>query len=467
MVCIKKVKPLIFAILFLLFTQNIFSENTITFENKGAIQNPLRIAFTNQATFPDFINATGEVLFVNITVDSLAYFANKKSWTPATKKDFMKAITNKWSWDNSPFLRNEVYHPYFGALYFASARSNNLNFLESTALTAIGSWFWECMMEGGGNSLNDLITTTTAGAAIGEMHHRLFYGFKDTFYPLAALISPVDFITALVRGKYFYPQGEIYDIQLRIGGGTYFNYPIVFINPLISSGLKIIYGNPYGHNTQEFMDQFTFNIDFLYSKIDAYFLNADFIGTLYSIDPFVTSETESTLGLTYNYRLLYSPISLFSSGNFGVTFRQRYFINSSFSISYQTELFYSFLGTTDIPFLYEKKGTESISKKQVPYSFNHGPGSFLLINLNHNLFGNLTLEGRLDYYFCYANTLNDYKADSSSIILQGEVDYNHSITGNMSGGIDFSIYEKFSLYKEFDDEKQLQHKLYLYLQWNF
>lgn len=463
----KKVCFLLFLCLFSLFGASLYSEEPVLQEKKAPIQNPLKLTFTNNATFADFINATGEVIFVNISVDNLSYFMNQKKWTPVTKKNITQAITNPWTWDNSPFLRNEAYHPYFGSLYFVSARSNNLNFLESFGLTAAGSWFWESIIEGGGNSLNDLITTTTAGAAIGEMHHRLFYSFKDSFYPLAVLASPVDFITSLVRGKYFTPIGNIYDIKLFAGGGAYFNSPIVFLNPAVCTGLKIIYENPFGHNTQELMDQFTFNIKFLYSKIDAYFLNADFTGTLYSIDPFNAVNFDSTLGLTYNYRLLYSPISLFSSGDFGITFGQQHYVSDNLTLSYKTELFYTFLGTTDLSVLYEKKGTESLSRNQQPYSFNNGPGSYAYVNFNHSWLGSLSFEGWADYFFCYEDTLFDSKADSNSIILQGNVDYNHLITGNLSLGINFSIYEKFTFYKEFDSEKQLQHRCYLYLLWDF
>lgn len=455
----------LFFILYLSFSLCYGQDNDLPQANLP--QNPIALTFQNNASLKDFTLAIGETLFTNITVDTVFVFADKQNWTPVTFKTFPQAVTSPWIWDSSPFTRNEGYHPYFGALYFVSGRSNNLNFFESFILAAAGSWMWETLYEGGGNSINDLLTTTTAGAAMGEMHHRLFYSFKDIAYPLAIIASPVDAITSFVRGNYYPPKGDIYSIELYAGGGIFFNSPRNFLNPAISTRATITYENPYGHNSQELMDQFTFNLEALYSNVDAYFVSADFNGTLYAFEPFTLSTGETTLGTTYNYQMIYSPISLFSSGNIGITWRQKFYTKSNITFSYQTNIDFTFLGTTDIYYLYEKIGTETFDPNQQTYSYNYGPGLYLFAGLENEKLGSINLEGRAYFYYCYEAALKDAKANADSIILQANVDYTHKIVGNLSIGINVAIYNKFSFFTQLDNIKQLQHKSQLYLKWNF
>lgn len=71
--------------------------------------------------------------------------------------------------------------PCHGALYYQMARVNGFGFYESVPFTCAGSLMWEYIMENEQPSLNDLISTTVGGAAIGE---RCVEALSQTVQPL-------------------------------------------------------------------------------------------------------------------------------------------------------------------------------------------------------------------------------------------------------------------------------------------
>jgi hypothetical protein len=91
----------------------------------------------------------------------------------ATWDTFVENIWGEWEFDPNSFRTNQFAHPYQGSLYFTAARSLGLGFHRSAALTAVGSWVWETAGESEHPSINDLITTSAAGALFGEVLFRL------------------------------------------------------------------------------------------------------------------------------------------------------------------------------------------------------------------------------------------------------------------------------------------------------
>ncbi len=72
--------------------------------------------------------------------------------------------------DTNIFETNAVGHPLSGMLYYWAFRTNRLNSLESILLSAAASGFWELSVEFQEKiSLNDIIVTPVAGAAMGEV----------------------------------------------------------------------------------------------------------------------------------------------------------------------------------------------------------------------------------------------------------------------------------------------------------
>ena len=79
----------------------------------------------------------------------------------------------KWVFDKDPFSMNQLGHPYQGATMFAFARSTGVSFWQSLIYNNTGSFIWKMAGETDLPSINDQITTGTAGALLGETLFRM------------------------------------------------------------------------------------------------------------------------------------------------------------------------------------------------------------------------------------------------------------------------------------------------------
>jgi hypothetical protein len=101
--------------------------------------------------------------------------------------EFKVSLSSWWEnlrygleWDYNSFSINQFGHPYQGGLYFNAGRANGLSFWESMPLAALGSATWEYFGERNHASVNDFVTTTMGGIALGEMFHRAGWLIRDT-----------------------------------------------------------------------------------------------------------------------------------------------------------------------------------------------------------------------------------------------------------------------------------------------
>lgn len=116
--------------------------------------------------------ALGETLLVNV----LPWAWNEYLWPykdiTRTSPSTWKANLTRPKWDDNHFHVNMLMHPLQGNYYFNAGRSNGFNFESSFLLAVLGSALWECCGESHAPSVNDLLTTTLGGAALGEVFHR-------------------------------------------------------------------------------------------------------------------------------------------------------------------------------------------------------------------------------------------------------------------------------------------------------
>jgi len=131
--------------------------------------------------------------------------------------------------DTDPFRINQFLHPYQGSLYFGFARSAGLNYWESFAYTAAGSFTWENAGETGRASINDEVASGIGGTFFGEPLFRMANlvlesgGGKPGFWQElgAAVISPPTGFNRLVFGNRFDPVFPSHNpatfLRLRLG----------------------------------------------------------------------------------------------------------------------------------------------------------------------------------------------------------------------------------------------------------
>ena len=181
---------------------------------------------------------------------------------------------NVWNFEigqaGDTFVVNQFFHPYAGGLYFASARSNNLNFYWSILSAAFGSLSWETLGETDSPAISDTINTVVGGITIGEIFHRLYIeldkgglGWKIG----ASFLSPTDRLTAAIRqyGPDNNPS-KIHNPELALGFSwinarffdddeliTSWNTPSAFVS------YNLVYSDPYTADSKTPFDQFDFS----------------------------------------------------------------------------------------------------------------------------------------------------------------------------------------------------------------
>lgn len=101
----------------------------------------------------------------------------EEDWGADINGDYLKRrlITlEDWRFDHNAFWYNAFSHPLIGSMHYRHARANNLAPLPSFATTLLGSATWELFSEIPERvSVNDMITETFAGVAVGEAFAQL------------------------------------------------------------------------------------------------------------------------------------------------------------------------------------------------------------------------------------------------------------------------------------------------------
>jgi hypothetical protein len=147
------------------------------------------------------LEVTGFLGLLNI-YDRIAYpnqmQDGKKVYSSTFSTTWDHLRKQNWVFDQDPFNINQFAHPYQGATMYGLARSSNLGFWESAAYSNAGSFLWKMAGETDPPSINDQITTGTAGSLLGEALFRMAElvlndgGSKPGFWHEAgaAIISP-------------------------------------------------------------------------------------------------------------------------------------------------------------------------------------------------------------------------------------------------------------------------------------
>ena len=88
-----------------------------------------------------------------------------------------------WRFDGNPFDINALGHPGFGAMTHFLARQNHYSMPETFLISTIASGSWEVFLElAEYGSLNDAMSTSTAGIPIGETAYQIVNHLRETRY---------------------------------------------------------------------------------------------------------------------------------------------------------------------------------------------------------------------------------------------------------------------------------------------
>ncbi len=419
-------------------------DQDITFENS---QNNF---FWNKATVWDYTFSLAEVLAINTFVKEFAIIALGQDWIETSRQTVKTSLTNPWIWDNSSFRKNQIFHAYFGNMYFTSARSNGMGFLQSLLFTGAGSFCWETFQEAGNISLNDFLTTTFAGAVLGEQLFRLSQAAYSLNKPLSFLISPVAFFNNAVRQKnYQDTSSDIYSMDFCLGAGSLFSrnqslknlnsesqsFQKDEVNAFADFSLDIIYKNPFGHTSKELMDQFETYIS-LSKDFSGYNFKANFDSTIFSVATGDGIKKDGTLGISYNYDITYASRYWLSKNSAGIFFREKINLQKS-NLAWGLEGDFIFLGVTD-----NNLETNENLLKPKTYTYTNGPELKFFATYQNEVAGDFSLKADVFYLFSYSESGQTLLPDGNFFVLEAAASYSHKIFSNFSLGLSLEYFTK-------------------------
>jgi hypothetical protein len=214
----------------------------------------------NRPLKPSFWHAAAGVAAVNFITWGYDWYVQRWPWANVGTVAWGHNLRKGFVWDNDLFLDNNLAHPYHGSFYHSSARSSGFGFFGSLPFVVAGSATWELFGENIPASLNDFITTTLGGSAIGEVMYRLssLLGSKRAPGPtvvareLGALaLSPIGRTQSLVspgRDGIVQPTEAVSSLSL----GSRFGHPFF--------DLAVRYGSPFSGGTLRPYDAFRFRV---------------------------------------------------------------------------------------------------------------------------------------------------------------------------------------------------------------
>ena len=117
--------------------------------------------------------ASGELLLSLAVASVYNEYFHDSDYVQVSPRTWWRNLDRGFEFDTNKFDTNNFYHPWNGALFYSAGRSNGLGFWGSASFAVAGSFLWECCGETLPMSVNDLVSTSLGGVAMGEMTHRL------------------------------------------------------------------------------------------------------------------------------------------------------------------------------------------------------------------------------------------------------------------------------------------------------
>ena len=115
---------------------------------------------------PAVARTLAQITFINLTAAIINTMA--RDITPASPSTWWQNLQGGWNWDGNSIRVNELEHPLAGAVYFNSGRANGLSFWGSAPMALTGSLMWELFGEAKPPAINDVLSTSLTGIALGE-----------------------------------------------------------------------------------------------------------------------------------------------------------------------------------------------------------------------------------------------------------------------------------------------------------
>ena len=369
-----------------------------------------------------------------------------------------------WFWeDGDRFLVNQFCHPYQGATYFASARTNGFGFYQSMLFVPLGALMWEIALEPE-PAINDVITTTIGGIAFGEMLHRLFLEANASS---SVPVKIIGYVLSPFSGYFGMYNRPVYEtggntmcaVSVKSGIEKTFaffpeheehadswNYPGGHCD------VHIVYGDPYIRQSALPYEHFELSAA-ISSNIATY--NAAIVsdGYLFSLNPLQTERSFTSTGLSmhldfYNAtneivdNIGYGNIQ-FSSSAIGWTVKNQYLISGTSRLETRVHCNAVVWGTS----MYN--ADFSVDDYWVPLGNTHGSYGVgenikMSCTLYQSRMGNLYFNAYAYHIFTVPVTENHSRGNV--FFLYGSFGYEFPLTAKIGIGAQGTFWGLFGMY---------------------
>ena len=407
-----------------------------------------------------------EIVGLNFFVLAYNEYLTKEGWANISIRSASNNIKYGFTWDRDGFMMNQFYHPYHGASYFNSARSNGLSYWESIPYTFGGSLMWEYFMEIERPSYNDLINTTISGSTLGEITYRVSnliidestQGGERVIRELAAfIIDPMHAFNRALKGKPWKlgpkPKKKKSKINLAIGTNS------LFINRNLQNNyfyLMLKFGLHYGNKFKSVNHDKPFEYFRVHSEVS--FTEGNNIigisssGVLWDKKFKAFNLKNNIMGLYKEFDLLFNSIYKFSASSLTGEISNLTKLSANSQIQNSFGLALVLIGSSNSKYSLE-----------VGRDYNLGPG------VGFRFFSNLQLNNSWLIFFRYKqfwiHVLNGI--DGEELIGLFNLGVNYDFNKLLGVGIDVVFYERYGIYKTLPDIYSKNASLRTYLQYTF
>ncbi|MDA8427021.1 MAG: DUF3943 domain-containing protein [Treponema sp.] len=441
---------------------------------------PARNAAPESRKPPRYALALAEIAGNNVAMNLFDRFVDEplfpmkddERWADSDLSTSLANLAGPWGFDEDPWLVNEVGHPIQGSFYFTAGRSNGLGFWGSAAGTALGSFMWKIFGEVDDSNINDLVTTTMGGMALGEMEHRLYLAAKRSGYPARFAASPLDAANDALFGPMDRDEELSYPRELSLSVQAGFLAPFAEPSPAGGAGPgfggftgelgdTLRYGDPFEADSAPY-DYFEQRLDLAVSPSFwglAFFSD----GTLFTLPLADTGRDELALASCLHYDFIYSSLVELEANAVGLSLIGRHAAPDGFVLSGELHLDAVVLGTDENTYLRELNGVQTTDEEGRDYDWGFGEGLKLYLAATRQGFGTLRLE-----YAAYGmnpvpGTATAQAPLEYAIVGLLSLSYDHPIAADLSLGAAYTLYHKNAFYASWPEVAEYAQALSVYV----
>ena len=219
------------------------------------------------------LKSASRIIAVNSGIWAIEKYIRKDFFVDISWHSVKDNFRSGFMWDNDQFLTNMFDHPAHGSFCYNSARYNGMSYWETLPYDFAGSLIWEMFLEIEPPSINDLISSTIGGLAIGEATHRIAKtlkvshsgGFTRVSKEIGSfLITPTETIHRLIHGDLWRIRRKsdkysIIPVKFQAGAGLgYFhiNSGSLKERSRVTLGFNVFYNDPFNLTHSKPFDYF-------------------------------------------------------------------------------------------------------------------------------------------------------------------------------------------------------------------